>query len=303
LTSVRRRLESLRRRWRDYWRDADVDAMAAEVEERFERALEAWRLAEVNPLPSGQVALVCAARRADRAVVLKLNPGGHPEERQLAGEAAALRFWAASGTVPELLGARDGDLTILMERLEPGVELDAVGADWGERLTTLARLVARLHAAGPAPGSFEHLGAYVDDWRRALAPESRLRARLDELVTPSADDVLLHSDLHGGNALRHGGAWKVIDPKALRGDRHADVWALIDPLAPALPDEPAAAARTARRWLARYADAAGLDAGRAAEWTVLRARAEALMHEAEPYLEPEQRAWAGRLHRMADALT
>ena len=71
-------------------------------------------------------------------------------------------------------------------------------------------------------------GGYARAWRRVLGDSP--------LLDPADDDVLLHADLHGANALRHGAGWRVIDPHAVRGDRHADVWALIDPLAPAPPD-------------------------------------------------------------------
>lgn len=126
-------------------------------------------------------------------------------------------------------------------------------------------------------------GGYARAWRRVLGDSP--------LLDPADDDVLLHADLHGANALRHGAGWRVIDPHAVRGDRHADVWALIDPLAPAPPD-----ARTAWSWVERYAAAANLDAGRAAAWVRLRARGEALNGA------DDDAAWAARLGRMAELL-
>jgi hypothetical protein len=67
-----------------------------------------------------------------------------------------------------------------------------------------------------------------------------------------------------------------------------------------LPESPPAAAATARRWVAVYAQAGGLDPDRAREWTRLRARAEALECEAQP--DPDAAGWVAALHRMADAL-
>ena len=104
------------------------------------------------------------------------------------------------------------------------------------------------------------------------------------------DDVLLHADLHGGNVLRDGGGWKVVDPHAARGDRHADVWALLDPLVPAVPDD-----ATALRWVAIYAEAADLDPERARAWVHVRAAGEA------GDVEPDDPDWAARLRRMAEA--
>jgi streptomycin 6-kinase len=273
-------VDELKRRWAAYWPRADVDAMARDVVARVDAAVEAWKLRRRAPLRGGNVALLVASDD----VVLKVHPRGHPDDEQLAAEGVALVFWAPTGAVPRLHGQRDGGFTLLMERLVPGTPLDATGVGWEERLDVLGALAGRLHAAGAAPASIPHIGGtYARDWRRLLGDSP--------LLVPRDDDVLLHADLHGGNALRHRSAWRVIDPHAVRGDRHADVWALIDPLAPEPPDE-----RTAWTWVERYAAAAGLDARRAAAWVRLRARGEALNGaDGDP-------AWRVRLGRTADLL-
>lgn len=253
--------------------------MARDVAARAEAAAEAWGLEGLAPMPGGNVALVLAGGDA----VLKVHPRGHADDEHLRAEHAALAAWEQTAAVPRLIDSRDGGFTLLMERLVPGTPLDASGVAWEERLEVLGTLVRRLHAAAPTARVPHIGGAYARDWRRVLGDSP--------LLDPADDDVLLHADLHGGNALRHGSGWRAIDPHAVRGDRHADVWALIDPLAPAPPD-----ARTASRWLGRYCAAADLDAGRAAAWVCLRARAEALNGA------DGDAAWAARLHRMADAL-
>ena len=48
--------------------------------------------------------------------------------------------------------------------------------------------------------------------------------------------------------------------------------------------------------------AAGLDPSRVARWTRLRARAEAVDVDTSERRDDAARAWAGRLHHMADAL-
>jgi streptomycin 6-kinase len=301
--ALTRQLDDLRRRWRGFWPAADADAIAADVAARRDAALTRWGLADARPLPGGHVAAVLAARRGDERVVLKVNPRGHGDDGQLTGEGAALRFWAPTGAVPRLLASGDDGLTLLMDQVRPGVPLDAGALPWEERLSLLARLAARLHAApGTPPPEAQHLADYARDWRRVLAG-GPLAALLEELIVPRPDDVLLHADLHGGNALRGGDGWVVVDPHAVRGDRHADVWALIDPLAPPLPTDPGVAAARAAALVAGYADAAGLDRGRAADWTRLRARAEALQLDAADDASPEDAAWATRLHRFADALS
>lgn len=254
--------------------------MARDVAARAEAAAEAWGLRGLTPLTGGNVALVLAADD----VVLKVHPRGHADDEHLVAERAALAWWAATATVPRLVGWRDGGFTFLMQRLLPGRPLDATEVAWEERIETLGALVSRLHVSTPTPTSIPHIGgAYSRSWRRVLGDSP--------LLQPADDDVLLHADLHGGNALRHGSGWRVIDPHAVRGDRHADVWALIDPLAPAPPDE-----RTAWSWVERYAAAANLDPGRAAAWVCLRARGEALNGA------DGDAAWQARLRRMADLL-
>jgi streptomycin 6-kinase len=241
-----------------------------------------WGLSDVRALGGGNVALVFAASMGGRPVVLKVSPRA---EEQLRVAAAALDFWRDTGAVVELLGARDDGYTLLMERL--GEDLDSTGVAWEERLRVLGALARRLHVRTPPP--LPHIGVYGASWRRTLTGADR--AELEALLAPRDGDVLIHADLHGGNALRAGEGWKVIDPHAVRGDRHADVWALIDPLAPPVPDR-----ATAWEWVRIYADAAGLEVQRAAAWARLRALAGARGSNQD---FPE---WSRRGLRFAEAL-
>ena len=237
------------------------------------------------------MALVCAAARDGRPVVLKINPRGTPDDAELASEGAALAFWRPTGAAVELLAERDGGFSLLLERAEPGDTLDAAGLDWEEKLVVLGRLARRLHAAGSPPATVSPMSAYAASW-----PDPA--AELEGLLAPAPSDVLVHADLHPGNALRADGSWKVIDPHGARGDPHAEIWALICPEAPALPEDAEEARRVAWRRLETYARAAGLDARRAAVWTRLRAMAEAIAPDVA-----EDEAWAERLRRTARALT
>lgn len=294
------RLARLAARWATYWPEADVEAMAADVLARVEAARRAWGLDGLVPFAGGDVALVAAAGDA----VLKVGPRGHADEPLMAAEGEALAFWTPTGAVPRLLGGRDGGLTLLLERVRPGDTLDESGAPFEERLSILGGLARRLHRAGRPLARVPHIAAYARDWRATFAAaDPAALAELDALLAPGPDDVVVHADLHGANALRDArGGWRAIDPHAVRGDRHADVWALIDPLVPALPEDEAAAVAVAGRWLTRYCGAAGLEPGRAAAWVRLRARAEALAIDARAEsATPEDRAWAVRLHRAARA--
>jgi streptomycin 6-kinase len=266
--------DDLPRRWRTYWPDADVERMARDVEARIDDAIAAWALTDAHPLPGGHVGAVLAT--AD--LVLKVSPRGHDDDVLVASQPEALEHWRPSGIVPVLHGRRDDGFTYLMQRMRPGTTLDDAGLGFEDRLHTLGVLAARLHAAGPAPAGFVPLADYAARWNPGA------------LAAPRDDDVLLHADLHGGNVLRDGDGWKVVDPHAARGDRHADVWALLDPLVPAVPDD-----ATALRWVAVYAEAARLDPDRARAWVHVRAAGEA------DDVEPDDPGWAARLRRMAEA--
>jgi streptomycin 6-kinase len=267
--------------WRGYWPSADIDRMAADVEERLAVATAAWDLRGIEPLDGGVVALTCSAEQSGRPVVLKLNPRGNPDDAQLAGEGDALAFWSQTGAAAKLFGQRDDGFTLLLERLEPGHPLEAAEMDLEDRLAQIGRLVARLHTAGTPPGSFIHARDFEPAW---------------EIPHGEPDEeVLTHMDLHAGNALRTDDGWKAIDPKGVRADRHADVWALIDPLTlEDFPRDPGQAEATATRRLELYAEAAEMDLAKAREWTRIRASA-----EAEQVHDPD---WAAALSRMAAVL-
>ncbi len=263
------------------------------MNERHDAAVAHWRLRNVEPLDGGCVGLVSGAELDGAEVVLKVSPRGHPDDFQLAGEGDALAFWEPTGAVALRLGSRDDGFTLLLERLVPGTALDETGLGWEERLEVLGGLAARLHARPPPAGAFISMRDFSHDWRTALATEPESLRELERLVAPTEDDVLVHADLHGGNALLHDGDWRIIDPKGVCGDRHADVWALLEPDAPPLPSD--AASGTAWAWVRRYAGAADMEPERAGAWVRVRARAEAAW--------VTDAAWAARLRALAAALT
>jgi streptomycin 6-kinase len=296
-------LERLGGLWAGYWPSSDAAGLVRDVAERFEPAVRAWDLEVLGTFEQAVVGLVCDARRDGQAVVLKVNPRGHEDDVQMAGEARGLEFWRSTGAVVDLLDVRDGGFTLLMERLEPGGTLADGGLSFEERLERLGRIAARLHGAGAPPRSFQHLREFVPRWRDALAGEPAVLAELDALLEPRDDDVLIHLDLHDWNVLASGSGWKAIDPKALRADRHADIWALLDDkLVAALPQDPRAAADRAAAWLDRYSRAAGMDPERARAWTRVRGLAEAAEFRTGRGRTPETDAWASGMERMAAAL-
>jgi streptomycin 6-kinase len=283
LTSLADALRDLTPRWQRYWPEADAALIAADAEARMHDAVEAWGLAAPEPLGGGVGALTCAAGD----VVVKVLPRGHPEDALMRGEAGALSHWREISAAVDLLDTRDEGMTLLLRRLRPATSLDELAYE--QQLVIAGRLVASLHAAGDPPEALPPIDAYVEPYRRAADAE------LDQLLATSDAPVAVHADLHGGNVLRDGDGWVAIDPKGVRGDRHLDIWLLLCPQAPPLPDADPGAEM--RRRLAIYCDAAGLDAARAAAWTRVVARAEAVISADSAVAE-----WPQRLRRIADAL-
>jgi streptomycin 6-kinase len=188
-----------------------------------------WSLSLGVPLDGSDVscAWVAAAVRADGTrAVLKL---GMPHFEG-AHELQALRFWDGGPTV-RLLEA-DVDLNaMLLEECQPGTALRALPER--EQDVIVAGLLRRLWSRPAVPHPFRPLSAmmahWADEtiavahkWSDAGLVQEGLRL-FDELSRPSADDVLLATDLHAGNVLRaQREPWLVIDPKPFVGDRAYD---------------------------------------------------------------------------------
>jgi streptomycin 6-kinase len=271
--------------WREWYPERGA-AVAAEIGERAQAAIRAWGLAGARPIGGGEVALVLEAGRDGAAVICKLSP----PDPSLGDEAAGLAAWAGRCICPELLDARDGGRTMLMERLDPGTPLAFNVGSVDEELRIIGALVRELHRA-PAP-AVPHLAgsALATEWTEALDDEAD-RAELGRLL--GDDEVVAHTDLHANNVLRHGGGWRVIDPKPFRAGREAEVWGLVD--ATGLPDETKGAADEMRRRLRIYCEAAGLDQAKAHRWARIRARAGV-------ELAPPGSEWKAELVRVAAAL-
>jgi streptomycin 6-kinase len=257
--------------WRAWW-PSQADEIAADVRARLAAAVGAWRLSGLEPLTGGEVALVFAAATPGGDAVLKLSPRVAGATDAPAREGAALELWARAGIAPRVLGIRDDGLTLLLERVRPGHDLRH--ADAPAIVRTIGALCPRVHLAVP-PGRFGRLGegSEAKSWRRALAGTREL-GELEQLLTPTSDDRLLHTDLHWLNALRGPDGWLVIDPKPHVGDPHAEVFAFFDgPPLSAMPDGRQAAREHVRTLTALYARAAGLDRDRVQAWIRIRALA------------------------------
>jgi len=190
---------------------------------------ETWSLSVGQPFDHGDATCAWVApvvRRDGTRAVLKL---GMPH-MEGAHEAHGLRFWDGNPTV-RLLDTEVDDNAMLLEWCEPGSALR--DRPELEQDVVLAGLFRRLWRRPATPHLFRPLAEMTAYW----AEEARATAHLcpdaglvqeglrlfDELSRPSADDVLLATDLHAGNVLSaQREPWLVIDPKPFVGDRVYD---------------------------------------------------------------------------------
>lgn len=243
--------------------------------------LDRWGLAVERVVAAGgQISMIVLVRdENDEPAVLKVGMLNRETEQ----EHAALAHWAGRGAV-RLLRAEPAEGTMLLERLradvslrslaEPKALLEAEGvlqrlwvppaeghpfrsvaAATGELAALLRERRAAPYAADATP--------VIDE---ALAAQAELAGSADTVET-----VLLHGDYHQGNVLAGERVpWLAIDPKPLVGERAFDLaWLARDRLS-TLAAQPGSRA-TARRRIAKLADALEVDPGRLRGWSVFRA--------------------------------
>ena len=264
----------------DWWRSvprggAWLDSLPTAVE----ACCDAWSLTLGEPFSGGNVALVVRVTRHDGSpAVLKLSFPDDESEH----EPEALTHWAAAGAV-RLLDHDPGRRAMLLERADPATPLWEV-ADDVVATRIAAGVLRRLHAVPVAPAHrFRLLSdaaarwqeTIPADWETAGRPYPRRLAELAQEACRSievgAKEVVLHQDFHGGNVLRAGDDWLVIDPKPLVGDPAFDAASLLRDrrwLMGRLDD-----ARRIRRRLDLLVDVTGLDRERMRLWGVVHALA------------------------------
>lgn len=196
----------------------------ADLPEFIDRIAARWGLTvgATYPMSFHWVARVTTADGVP--AVLKLGfPDGH-----LDSEAEALRIFGGDGAV-KLLAEDLGSGAMLIERAVPGDRVASlVPADDRTATALLISAGRRLHRLAPVGCSLPHLRDEGDDFRAYLRrfPESGPLPRrlvekaldLFEGLCDSADDRVLHGDLHHDNVLRVGDDWKAIDPFGRIGD-------------------------------------------------------------------------------------
>ena len=223
----------------------DIEEAGAPVVDRFGPGAVKW-LAEVPALAarlasewgfvlgelfaSGASSVVMRCRWRDGTpAVLKLSP----DRALLTAQAEMLRVFAPSGRVPAVLAADAEAGAMALEEIRPGTEAGDLSPEslphrWGELLAALHAVPQPAHwprdLRGRCDEAFARIGRRLSEpaigaridrrtWQRAIR-------RCEALLDTQAGIVLLHGDLHLGNALDGGPSRGLvaIDPKACWGD-------------------------------------------------------------------------------------
>jgi streptomycin 6-kinase len=235
---------------------------------------DSWSLSISPPLDGADASaswVAFAGRRDGSRAVLKI---GMPH-MEAAHEIQGLRFWNGEAVV-RLLEADEDLNAMLLERCEPGTSLRQLPET--EQDVIVARTLRRLWRRPSVSYPFRPLSSMLEQWStETIAAAARWNdpalvrdglCLFDELSPPSADDVLLATDLHAGNVLRaEREPWLAIDPKPFIGDRAYDATQHLFNCRTRLLSDP-----DGTIW--RFADLLEVDAKRVRLWMFARAAAE-----------------------------
>jgi len=194
-----------------------------------ERLASRWGFTPGEMFDSGASSVVLRCRWTDGTpAVLKLSP----DDALLTKQLEMLRVFAPTGRMPAVLAADADAGAMVLEEIRPGtmaedLPLPTLPGRWGDLLTALHSVAPPADwpwsLRGRFEESFDRIGKRItepaiaarigtDTWQRAIE-------RCEKLLDTQADVVLLHGDLHLGNALDGGARGLIaIDPKACVGD-------------------------------------------------------------------------------------
>jgi streptomycin 6-kinase len=242
--------------------------------EHIGRLRDQWSLSIGDPIvENASCSWVAPCVRADgSAAILKLGMPHTQAESEIDG----LYFWRGDPTVFLFEFDRAAN-AMLLERCLPGTPLKSLPT--AEQDPIVARILQRVWAKTPDKETFRSLQNMVQEWTSGpdeqnekgydyglLKEGDQLRAAL---AGDAATEVMLATDLHGGNILRATREpWLAIDPKPYYGDPTYDA-------TQHLLNDKERLRSDGERTIARFADLARLDAERLQCWLFARLASEA----------------------------
>jgi streptomycin 6-kinase len=259
--------------------DIGVNNWIAELPAIVADLADQWSLEVGEPFqPGGQCSWTAPASgpSGDYLVLKVAFPFPSGEERD---EAQGLRVWDGDGTV-RLRAALEAESAraLLIEGCLPGTPLGEALPE-PQQDEVVASLLGRLWAQPPGSYEFRPLAEMCANWADEFEDEYAAACgsdRIDpglaqagislfrELPTSAVRQVLLCTDLHGGNILAaRREPWLVIDPKPYFGDPAYDVLQHMLNCDDRLAADPAGLAD-------RMAELAGLERRRVRQWLFAR---------------------------------
>jgi len=256
-----------------------LEEWTAAAPEILGRMLHRWQLTPGDAFVGGANGSTLRVTQTDGSSAVLKVAFPHEEGKW---EAVGLEAFPPS-LRPVVLAQEPWTWSLLLSEISPGRSL-AAGLGATDPRAALAA-AGRLHlalTASPVPDALPRLADAMRDYAAqardrlphqhnellGLDVRGLVVAAIDELATLATTGpahALLHGDFNPGNILDAGAdTWVAIDPKPLVGDAAYDLWPLVSQLG-----SPFAASEPHHRLgehLAIAADAAEVDAGRAARW-------------------------------------
>ncbi|KKP35849.1 MAG: hypothetical protein UR26_C0002G0149 [candidate division TM6 bacterium GW2011_GWF2_32_72] len=208
--------------------------------EFYKKSAIKWNLFDLKPFENLSYNYVLGGKRDGSSIILKLAC----DKNELQQEINALIHFDGHGSV-KLLGY-DLELgAILLERLLPGEDLKSMfSAQEKESIEITCKVIRKLHSASRENlKNFKNISDWLvalnRDWNLPLNHLKKARELSEYLLATSAEQVLLHGDLHHENILSSGkNEWVAIDPKGIVGEPVYEVGAFIRNPMPELLEAP-----------------------------------------------------------------
>jgi streptomycin 6-kinase len=277
VTSVAEAAELIPDGWREWVGRLPADGgpsgaeWAARLPRLLAEVLDEWSLTPTGPGLTGWTAVVVPVLHEGVPAMLKV---GWPH-RDGFGEILALRHWNGRGAV-KLLAADPARDAMILERLDPAIDLETSAVPVDEACEVIAGILAQLHV--PAPPQLRTLSDFAaEQVDKLAAARDRLPRRFIErarhLVAglsaePDCNATMLHTDLHFGNVLAGTREpWLSIDPKPMAGHPGLELQPVLRNRVAELGTGSTFRQRVRRRFEI-VCETAGIDQDAARAWTI-----------------------------------
>ncbi|KAB8031855.1 aminoglycoside phosphotransferase family protein [Fluviispira multicolorata] len=194
--------------------------------EIIEKSKKLWQLEHLSLLKSTNNIRIYVGKQNQKSIVLKLSL----DENSLKAESRYLDYFQNIGAI-RVLGV-DKNL-ILMKKAIPGNTLkDYFLKSEVESLEIFCKVMLNLQKNNMFNlNEFPHISEWLSildkEWKIPIKYIAKAKKLRDYLLESSADNILLHGDLHHENILLHNKDWFVIDPKGVIGEREYEIGAFI----------------------------------------------------------------------------